>query len=40
LDSDAKHGYGGHGGGANAGALGVGEADNPGGSYYCADCTW
>ena len=40
LDSDPKHGYGGYGGGANAGALSVGEADNPRGSYYCADCTW
>eukprot|EP00286_Rhodomonas_abbreviata_P015118 CAMPEP_0181318720 /NCGR_PEP_ID=MMETSP1101-20121128/17161_1 /TAXON_ID=46948 /ORGANISM="Rhodomonas abbreviata, Strain Caron Lab Isolate" /LENGTH=170 /DNA_ID=CAMNT_0023426217 /DNA_START=12 /DNA_END=524 /DNA_ORIENTATION=+ len=35
-DSDPKHGFGGYGGGTNAGAY---EA-NPGGSYYCADCTW
>ncbi len=40
FDADPKHGFGGYGGGANAGALNVGEAANPGGSYYCADCTW
>ena len=39
-DSDPKHGFGGHGGGSNAGALNVAEASNPGGSYYCPDCTW
>lgn len=40
FDADPKHGFGGYSGGANAGALNVGEAANPGGSYYCADCTW
>ena len=40
LDVDPKHGLGGYGGGSNAGALNVGEAEKPGGSFYSAGSTW